>query len=89
MKYIVLKVFTDNQDGGRLYHEGEAYPREGLEPTEERIAELSGKNNKRGIPLITATAEPEEVRAEDAKAKGKAAKRRDKRWRKTWSLKAS
>lgn len=52
MEYRVLTAFTDLQDNGHGYCTGETYPREGLEPTEERITELSGSRNRRGIPLI-------------------------------------
>ena len=58
--YKVLMMFDDLQDkvptpSGALpwrYHPGDAYPRKGVEPSAERIAELAGANNARGIPLI-------------------------------------
>ena len=50
--YKVIKLFTDLQDGGYEYRKGDEYPRAGLEPTEERIAELAGSDNKQGTPLI-------------------------------------
>ena len=54
--YKVLKHFFDLQDNNYLYDPEDAncntYPRKGLEPTEERIAELSGSDNKIGCPLI-------------------------------------
>lgn len=47
----VLTDFADLTDGGRVYRAGENYPRSGdAEPG--RAAELSGRNNKRGAPLI-------------------------------------
>lgn len=47
----VLTDFADLTDGGRVYRAGENYPRAGdAEPG--RAAELSGRNNKRGLPLI-------------------------------------
>jgi len=61
--YIVAKYFTDLQDGDHPYKAGESFPREGLEVTEARLAELSGKNNKRGEVLIKAE-EPAEEQAE-------------------------
>lgn len=48
----VVKYFTDLQDDGYAYNVGDIYPREGLNPSEERIAELSSKQNKQGVPLI-------------------------------------
>ena len=62
MKYRVLKDFTDLQDNRYLYKVGDTYPRNGLTVTAERIAELSGKSNRRGIPLI------EEVREQAEKS---------------------
>ena len=50
--YKVIKYFEDLQDGRHAYKVGDEYPREGVEPTEERIAELSGEANKQGEPLI-------------------------------------
>lgn len=52
MKYRVIKFFTDLQDNNHAYNVGDTYPREGLNPSEERIAELSGSENKQGVPLI-------------------------------------
>lgn len=50
--YKVIKFFTDLQDNGHAYHEGDKFPREGLEVSAKRLSELSSGNNKRGIPLI-------------------------------------
>lgn len=54
--YKVLKRFCDLKDKNHVYDPNikgcDTYPREGLEPTAERIAELSGKNNKLGCKLI-------------------------------------
>lgn len=54
-KYIVLKSFTDLQDKNYVYRAGEPYPREGYEPTKERIKELSTENNSRKEALIAAS----------------------------------
>lgn len=54
MKYEVLSLFTDGQDGGYEYKPGDVYPRAGLKPTAERIEALSTNANKRGIVLIQA-----------------------------------
>ena len=50
--YKVVKLFTDLQDNEYLYQPGDTFPRAGFEVSEERLAELSGYNNRRGIPLI-------------------------------------
>lgn len=52
MKYIVIKRWHDLQDNNFQYEVGDSYPREGLEPSENRILELSSSNNIPGIPLI-------------------------------------
>lgn len=60
--YKVIKAFYDLQDGkdtknGKVFHSynvGDMFPREGIEVSEARIAELSGKNNAQGEPLIEA-----------------------------------
>lgn len=63
--YKVLKAFTDLQDNNYVYEEGSEYPRKGSDPSEERIAELSSKKNRQGIPLI------KEVKARKRKKKTK------------------
>ena len=67
MKYTVIKHFTDLQDGKYKYSDGDAYPREGYTPSEERIAELAGSDNKQGRPLIEAVAEVAEEPEEKPK----------------------
>lgn len=57
MKYRVIKMFTDLQDKEYAYQVGDTYPREGLSPTDERIAELSTDKNRQGVPLIEAIPE--------------------------------
>lgn len=57
MQYRVIKMFTDLQDKEYAYQVGDTYPREGLSPTDERIAELSGSRNRQGTPLIEAIPE--------------------------------
>lgn len=52
--FIVNNAFLDLQDAERLYEVGDAYPREGLEPSEERIKELLGSDNLQGQPMIRA-----------------------------------
>lgn len=52
--YKVLKAFTDLKDGNHVYLAGDAFPRKGVEASDERIAELASADNKRGEPLIKA-----------------------------------
>lgn len=52
--FIVINAFLDLQDAEYLYDVGDAYPREGLEPSEERIKELLGPDNLQGQPMIKA-----------------------------------
>ena len=50
--YKVLKFFVDLQDKNFPYNKGDIHPRANLTVSEERLAELSGSNNKQGEPLI-------------------------------------
>lgn len=58
--YRAIRGFFDLEDytqtkSGKAFHEykaGDVYPRKGTDPSEERIAELSGPNNKLGEPVI-------------------------------------
>lgn len=58
--YKVIKKFHDLQDAretknGKVYQEynvGDVFPHDGMEVSEERLAELSGSDNKQGVPLI-------------------------------------
>ena len=59
-KCTVLIYFTDLQDNRYAYHAGDTFPREGLEVSDERIAELASSDNKRGKPLISVDDIPEE-----------------------------
>ena len=52
--FIVINAFLDLQDAEYLYDVGDAYPREGLEPSKERIKELLGPDNLQGQPMIKA-----------------------------------
>lgn len=72
MSYKVIRFFHDLQDTvntkcGKIYHAynvGDTYPRKGYKPSEDRIAELAGKDNKQGVPLIQIIEEsPEENNA--------------------------
>lgn len=65
--FIVINAFLDLKDNEHLYEVGDAYPREGIEPSEERIKELLGSDNLQGQPMIRAVKtvpadkKPEEV----------------------------
>ena len=50
--YKVIERFMDLQDDNYIYEVGDAYPREGADPTLERIAELASDKNRLGVPLI-------------------------------------
>lgn len=70
-EYKVISYFTDLQDNDYPYNVGDKYPRNGLTVTAERIKELSGKSNLRGIALIEEVQEQSEkaAAAEDAPKK--------------------
>lgn len=50
--YIALGYFTDNLDNGHAYNVGDEYPRQGYEPSEERIQQLASSDNVRRRPVI-------------------------------------
>ena len=50
--YRVIVFFTDLQDNNQPYTVGDTFPREGLEVSADRLAELSGCDNLRKMPLI-------------------------------------
>lgn len=66
--YKVIKFFHDLEDkketkSGTVYHAynvGDVYPREGFKPSDGRIEELSGSENRQGEPLIELVEEVEE-----------------------------
>lgn len=70
--YKVIKYFTDLQDKNHPYNVGDIFPREGMEVTEERLVELSGSNNKQGVPLIEKVVEEKEKKTPAKKAAKKA-----------------
>ena len=61
--YKVIHYFNDLQDDGYAYDVGDEFPHKGMTVTKERIAELSGSENKQGVPLI---AEVKQKRAKKA-----------------------
>lgn len=78
--YKVIKYFTDLQDNRHAYHAGDVFPREGLKVSKERLTELSGFNNKRGVPLIEKIKEekPVEEPVKEQEEKPKRRTRKDK-----------
>ena len=58
----VIKYFTDLQDKNHEYNVGDTFPRKGLKVTQERLAELSGKDNLQGCPLIKLVEETKEAK---------------------------
>lgn len=59
--YEVIRFFTDLQDNEYPYNPGDIFPREGMEVTKERIAELSGSENKQCTPLIKKITDDDEM----------------------------
>lgn len=53
--YKVISDFVDLVDDNYRYSKGDAYPRDGVKASKERIAELAGCENKAGFPLIAET----------------------------------
>lgn len=50
--YKAITSFIDLQDNSYKYHAGDAFPREGMEVSEERIEELLTDKNRRHKPMI-------------------------------------
>ena len=67
--YKVIKHFMDLQDNNYAYNVGDEFPHVGLDVTEDRIAELAGKENRQNQPLI------EKVNEEQAAEKPKRARK--------------
>lgn len=65
--YKVINFFTDLHDNEHPYNVGDTFPREGIEVTDERLAELAGSGNKQGKPLIEKAEEPQSKKAEPIK----------------------
>ena len=65
--YKAIKHFVDLQDKNHPYHVGDVFPREGLEVSAERLAELAGCNNKQGVPLIEEQKKPTKKSAKEHK----------------------
>lgn len=52
MRYRVIRDFSDSMDNGYVYRAGDVFPRPEIQVGEDRIADLLGTGNKRGVPLI-------------------------------------
>lgn len=86
MIYRVKRAFYDLQDSNHYYEAGDTFPRFGFIPTDRRIAELSGSDNRQGCALIEAveatnkapTPEPKEIPAEPVEAPKKGRRGRNK-----------
>lgn len=50
--YKVITKFADLQDNKHVYHAGDIFPRDGVDVSAKRLRELSGSENKLGIPII-------------------------------------
>ena len=50
--YKVIKDFQDAKDKNYFYHVGDIYPRDGHDPSSERIKALSTNENATRTPLI-------------------------------------
>lgn len=67
MIYKTIVYFEDLNDNSFPYNVGDKFPREGFEVSNERLSELSGSNNKRGIPLIEKVEEKVTVKKQSRK----------------------
>lgn len=56
--YKAIEPFIDLQDSNRAYKPGDVFPREGLNVSESRIADLASASNRRGRPVIQLVEEP-------------------------------
>lgn len=73
--FIVINAFLDLKDNEHLYEVGDAYPRDGIEPSEERIKELLGSDNLQGQPMIKAVKTvPVDVKSEETAVDGEPSK---------------
>ena len=65
--YVAIKRFSDLTDDDHIYDTGDVYPRDGFEPSRERIIELATSKNKLDTPLITYIGDEENDKVEDEK----------------------
>ena len=59
-----VRTFIDPSDATHIYHQGDAYPREGVKPDRERMAELerAGLIESAGDEVERETEEPRRIR---------------------------
>ena len=78
--YKVIKYFIDLQDNNRAYNVGDIFPHvdASYPVSDNRLAELAGSENKRGIPLIQLVEEAAEEVAEEKPKKKRAKKTAEK-----------
>ena len=71
MMYRAVERFADLTDHNHLYNAGDVFPRQGLEVSGKRLAELASSANKAGRPLIKEIKEVEIVSEPKKKTKKK------------------
>ena len=77
--YKVITAFNDLQDNNYPYSVGATYPRNGVNVSEKRLAELASANNRRKMPMIEKVADKKaEDKKEDAPKRATATKKRSK-----------
>lgn len=78
--YKVIKHFIDLHDNDHSYNEGDIFPREGVDVSEERLKELAGSDNKQHTPLIELVEEDPDntAGADTAEKTSKAGKKKPK-----------
>lgn len=69
--YRVIRKFRDLRDNNHVYFVGDTFPREGVEPDAERIAELNSNKNKLCVPLIEEIAEKPKQPRKNARPQAK------------------
>lgn len=65
--YRVVKDFTDRIDK-HIYRVGDVYPRAGVAVSDERVAELTSRENMRGEVLIEAVDVPQKAKIQPVRA---------------------
>jgi hypothetical protein len=61
MAYRVIEMFTDMQDGDRVYNVGDTFPHVDAKVSPERIEQLLSGKNRRKKPMIEEVKEVEEA----------------------------
>ena len=61
MSYKVIHYFEDLKDFNHPYNVGDEFPHAGMKVSEERLKELSSKENRQGQPLIELVKPKEKV----------------------------